>query len=604
MAYQLAVDESVGEGLRRLAAEQLDKALGHLESQTGERDEHVHEARKCLKRLRALVQLGRFALGSEVYRRENDCYRDVGLQLASMRDATVLLETLECLTATAVPRIRRDRFATVRRWLEERRQAAYGDGAADPAPPVVSQLRWARLRVDDWPAEVSGWHALEQGLTLVYDRGRNSLAQARSEPRDEHYHEWRKWAKYLWYHTQLLAATWPPVAAAVAGELDELGEVLGQDHDLSVLRHAVEHELSRPIRAVTLQALLALIEARQHELRQRARGIGARVYTERPRSFARRQRGYWQAWRERREPEPEMAAEEKAGEGGERMEPIQIADFACHTGEGPLWHRQEKRLYWVDIPAGRLFRHDPETGRSSICYQGEAIGGFTVQADGSLLLFMARGAVAVWREGRPLETVVPEIPAERGSRFNDVIADPEGRVYCGTMPTGEEPGRLYRLDRDGSLTVILEGVGCSNGLAFTLDHRAVYYTDSARRVIYLFDYDRASGSLTNQRVFLDTGSEEGVPDGMTVDSEGYIWSARWDGGCVVRYTPDGREERRVSLPARKVSSVTFGGRDWSRLYLTTAGGDDREHEGPGAGALFRFDPGVRGVPEFLSRVGL
>jgi D-xylonolactonase len=601
MAYQIAVDESVGEALRRIAGEQLDKGIGHLEGDAAGRDEHVHEARKCLKRLRAMVQLGRFAFGAEVYHRENDCYREVGLHLSSMRDATVLLETLDRLVAEATPRVRRDRFATVRRWLEERRRAAYESSIAEPVSPLVSQLRWARQRVDDWPVGASSWPALEQGLALVYGRGRKALTLALSEPRDEHYHEWRKWAKYLWYHTQLLAATWPPVAAAVAGELDELGEVLGQDHDLGVLRGAVQNELSRPIRAATLQALLALIAARQQELRQRARRIGVRVYAERPRGFARRQRGYWHAWREDREPEPAASAVAESKVGGE---PVLVADFACHTGEGPLWHRQERRLYWVDIPAGRLFRHDPETGRSEICHQGEPIGGFTVQADGALLLFMARGAVAIWREGRPLDTVVPEIPAELGSRFNDVIADPEGRVFCGTMPTGEKPGRLYRLDRDGALTAILDGIGCSNGLGFTPDHRGLYYTDSTRRVIYLFDYDRATGDLTDQRVFLDTGGEEGVPDGMTVDAEGHLWSARWDGGCVIRYTPDGREERRIPLPARKVSSVTFGGRDWSRLFLTTAGGDDREHEGAGAGALFCLDPGVRGVPEFLSRVGL
>lgn len=285
------------------------------------------------------------------------------------------------------------------------------------------------------------------------------------------------------------------------------------------------------------------------------------------------------------------------------MEPKLIADYACVTGEGPLWHPDEQRLYWVDIPKGRLFRYEPASGRHEQCLEGEALGGFTIQADGALLLFMARGAVKIWRAGE-LTTVIDEIPDERSTRFNDVIADPVGRVFCGTMPTAERPGRLYRLDPDGTLTKLLDGIGCSNGMGFTLDRRQMYYTDSTAREIYLFDYDQATGAITNRRVFARNAPEEGMPDGMTVDAEGYVWSARWDGGCLVRYAPDGTEERRIAFPARKVSSVTFGGPDYTDIYVTTAGGDNKAAEGWGAGALFRLNLGIRGLPEFRSRIGL
>jgi sugar lactone lactonase YvrE len=280
-----------------------------------------------------------------------------------------------------------------------------------------------------------------------------------------------------------------------------------------------------------------------------------------------------------------------------------IADYDCVTGEGPLWHAGEKRLYWVDIPKGRLFCYDPACGAHEQLLEGEAIGGFTIQADGALLLFMAHGAVRIWRGGA-LETVIEEIADERASRFNDVIADTEGRVYCGTMATPDRLGRLYRLNRDGSLVKLLDGIGCSNGMGFTPDRKGLYYTDSPARRIYLFDYDAASGDLSNQRVFVETPEGEGVPDGMTVDAEGYVWSAKWDGGCLVRYAPDGTEDCRIEFPARKVSCATFGGEDYSDLYVTTAGGGKKETEGAGAGALFRLRPGVRGVPEFCSRVGL
>ena len=286
------------------------------------------------------------------------------------------------------------------------------------------------------------------------------------------------------------------------------------------------------------------------------------------------------------------------------MEPELIADYQCVTGEGPLWHPGEQRIYWIDIPTGRMFRFDPVTGQHEQFYEGEVVGGFTIQADGSLLLFMARGAVKIWRDGQ-LTTVIAEIPDEWESRFNDVIADPAGRVFCGTMSTPERLGRLYRLDTDGTLTKLLDGVGTSNGMGFTLDRKRMYYTDTRKRDIYLFDYDQATGAITHQRVFVNTADQagEGRPDGMTVDAEGYIWSARWDGHCLVRYTPEGVEERRINFPAKKVSSLTFGGPDYGDMYVTTAGGNDKEENGPGAGALFRLRLGIKGLPEFPSRVG-
>lgn len=284
------------------------------------------------------------------------------------------------------------------------------------------------------------------------------------------------------------------------------------------------------------------------------------------------------------------------------MQPELIADYNCACGEGPLWHPTEKRVYWVDIPAGRLFRYSPETGAHEQCYQECAIGGFTVQADGRLLLFMDKGAVKLWGDDG-VETVIEGIADEYNSRFNDVIADPTGRVFCGTMASPGRLGRLYRLDLDGSLHQVLDGIGCSNGLGFTPDRTGMYYTDSPEHEIYLFDYDEATGAISNRRVFVKTQGD-GVPDGMTVDAEGYVWSARWDGSCLVRYAPDGSEDRRVDFPALKVSSVIFGGEDYTDMYVTTAGGNDKAANGPGAGALFRINLGIRGLPEFPSRIGL
>jgi D-xylonolactonase len=285
------------------------------------------------------------------------------------------------------------------------------------------------------------------------------------------------------------------------------------------------------------------------------------------------------------------------------VQPELIADYACKVGEGPLWHSDERQLYWLDIERGRMFRYDPASGQHKIVYEDVPIGGATLQVDGSLLLFMADGAIKIWRDGQ-LQTVIDQIADERGGRFNDVIADPAGRVFCGTMPIGERPGRLYLLDTTGELRVVFEKVGLPNGMGFTPDQRQMYHTDTPKRHIYRSDYDRETGALTHTQTFVVAPEDLGNPDGMTVDREGNVWSASWGGSCLVCFGPDGNEKQRIPLPASNVSSVTFGGDEYSDMYVTTAGGEDKANNGSGAGALFRFRLGVRGVPEFRSRVGL
>jgi D-xylonolactonase len=286
------------------------------------------------------------------------------------------------------------------------------------------------------------------------------------------------------------------------------------------------------------------------------------------------------------------------------MQPELIVDYKNICGENPLWHPLENKLYWVDIPKGRIFRYEPSSGKHEMCYEDIPVGGFTIQKDGSLLLFRTKGEVVLWKNGKITKTVIKEIPEEKENRFNDVIADPAGRVFCGTFSEQRKPGRLYRLDVDGSITKLLDNVGCSNGLGFTMDRKKMYYTDSRpAQSIYIFDYDQESGAVSNQRVFVKIpATEEGHPDGMTVDAEGYIWSASWDGWSLFRYYPDGRMERRVRFPAKKVSSIIFGGSDLTDMYVTTAGGDNKAENGTGAGALFRLNLGIKGIPEFFSQI--
>ena len=289
------------------------------------------------------------------------------------------------------------------------------------------------------------------------------------------------------------------------------------------------------------------------------------------------------------------------GVAGASPSPEVIADYGCICGEGPTWHPTEKKLYWVDIPRGLLFRYDPATGKHETVLTTGQIGGCTVQPDGALLLFMEKGAVKLWKDGE-LRTVIESTPGEDKTRFNDVIADPEGRVFCGTIPTEDHKGSLYRVDTDGKVRKLLEGFGCPNGMGFTPDRTGFYFIDSPTREVMLFDYDQQTGDIRNRRVFVRIPESLGVGDGMTVDAKGFVWVAVWGGSCLVRYSPGGKEDRRIYFAAKLVSSITFGGADYKDAYVTTAGGDNRKDNGPAAGTLFRVRPGVKGVPEYLSRI--
>jgi sugar lactone lactonase YvrE len=280
-----------------------------------------------------------------------------------------------------------------------------------------------------------------------------------------------------------------------------------------------------------------------------------------------------------------------------------IANYNCQIGENPLWHPIEKKVYWLDIPKGTIFRYDPQTNTHEVAHQGEVTGGFTIQEDGSLLLFSARGAVRNLKNGA-VKTIIESIPGEENNRFNDVIADPKGRVFCGTMAFSKESksGSLYRLDLDGSLTKVIEHVGTSNGMGFSEDLKTFYHTDSPTRAICAFDYDVESGNISNRRVFNLLEEGYGSPDGMTLDAEGYIWSANWNGWRLVRYDPQGKVERTIQFPVKKVSSLVFGGEDYTDIYVTTAGGDNTAENGETAGALYRVNVGIKGRPEYFSKI--
>ena len=299
MAYHLKSGESVPQGIKRIAAEQLGKAIEHLQSTAGERDEHIHQARKATKRLRALVRLVRRELGEDSYALENQYLRDAGQRLSGLRDATVLIQTLDRLVQYLGKNVPESRFGRVRQWLVRRRAEVYGQPASSEGASreVADDLKVVLGRLESWDLQRPGWGALSPGLERMYARGQSEFEAAYWLPGEEAFHDWRKRVKYLCYQTQILQHIWFPGMKPLTDELDQLGELLGQDHDLAVLRQTVINEFPRAGSTATLRALERRIDAVQSQLQLRARLVATRIYAERPRDFARRLGGYWRAWK-------------------------------------------------------------------------------------------------------------------------------------------------------------------------------------------------------------------------------------------------------------------------------------------------------------------
>lgn len=290
MAYRLSFADDVPSGVRACAREQLDGAIERLERAAADPVTAVHEARKHLKKTRALLRLVRPALGRRAYRAEDDALRDAGLALSGARDADVLVATVAALAEHAAGRLSADVFAQLREALAAEAAAARSAGGGPDLPAVVETLRAARGRVEAWPLDDADWGAVLTGLARAYVRGRAAFALACGEPEPELLHAWRKRAKDLWYQQRLLAPAWPAVIGAQAEEAHALTELLGDDHDLTVLAARLADDaapLSPAVDAVRAE-LRALVAQRSAELRAAATRLGLRVYAESPKAFARR----------------------------------------------------------------------------------------------------------------------------------------------------------------------------------------------------------------------------------------------------------------------------------------------------------------------------
>jgi sugar lactone lactonase YvrE len=277
-----------------------------------------------------------------------------------------------------------------------------------------------------------------------------------------------------------------------------------------------------------------------------------------------------------------------------------ILSIRCELGEGPIWHPEQEKLYWVDILANTIHTYHPDSKTHHSMVFPDHICAMGIRKKGGMVL-ATRKHFAFWDGASGNLEFIEEIEADKGAnRFNDGAVDRLGCFWAGTISPGEANGQLYRLNPDLTVDAMIRGVRTSNGLGWSPDNRTMYFTDSPLKTIFAYDFDPETGAISNRRPHIHTPDEPGVPDGLTVDREGCIWSARWDGYRITRYTPDGEEDRVVEMPVARPTSIAFGGPDLRELFITTAWmgySPSRIQEEPQAGDLFSVKVDVPGFPE-------
>lgn len=271
-------------------------------------------------------------------------------------------------------------------------------------------------------------------------------------------------------------------------------------------------------------------------------------------------------------------------------------------GEAPVWCPERKALYWVDIDGKAVMRFDPATDSRRTLRLDHEIGCVVPRENGGFVAGLDCG-LAFYAEdfSSPVVFSTPDEDPSR-LRFNDGKCDRFGRLWIASTDREEtEPiAALYRVDGENAVTRVVSGIIVGNGLGWSPDNSTMYFTDSGYGAIYAFDFDAAMGELSGRRVFAEVPAETGMPDGLAVDADGFVWSAHWGGWRVTRYDPEGRVDRIVDMPVPLVTSMAFGGADLLDLYVTTArlGMTETEiAEAPLSGGLFRVDAGVAGVAE-------
>lgn len=281
-----------------------------------------------------------------------------------------------------------------------------------------------------------------------------------------------------------------------------------------------------------------------------------------------------------------------------------LLEAGATLGEGACWDAEKQLLYWVDILACEVHILDPGTGKDLVWKTPYHVTLVHPTTKGDLILGTKHGIARMNPATGEFQALVDPESDLPGNRFNDGKPDPVGRLYAGSISYEglPEKANFWKIEPDLSFTKMLDHVGNSNGLAWSPDEKILYYTDTKLRRVDAFDYDRDTGSLTNRRTVVEVPQSMGGPDGMTIDSEGCLWTALWNGWGVARWNPKtGEMLQKIKAPCPYVTCPTFGGPDLEILYFTTAKkGNDRMEECPEpmAGNLFAVRPGVRGMPGY------
>lgn len=286
------------------------------------------------------------------------------------------------------------------------------------------------------------------------------------------------------------------------------------------------------------------------------------------------------------------------------MEAQLVFDAKATLGEGPFWDARKQKLYWVDIMEKKIHIHHPDTNENEFITVDHLIGTVVARESGGFIAATQHGFYEVAEDGTQTLIVDPEKELP-DNRFNDGKCDPAGRFWAGTMHLDEnEPsGSLYVLDQNLQVKKMLSNITISNGLAWTDDHKTMYYIDSPTKQVVAFDYDLSTGSISNKRVVVTIPEGEGIPDGMTIDADGNLWVAQWGGYKVSKWDPKtGKRLDEVKVPAKQVTSCVFGGKNLDELYITSArrGLDEEELTAyPHSGGVFRVKTDVKGSETFL-----
>lgn len=297
MPYRILSHESVEDGLRRTSREQIHRAIDEID---GDLDIHdtVHQVRKRCKKVRAALRLVRTELEIS-FSDENARFRDAARTLSFLRDSTALIETYHLLADRYREEKDVEAFASIRRRLEDRRSLIVEDEVDTEARIAAFRAEVEKAWVDaaDWSVKVEGFDAIRGGVEKTYRRGRKALRDAYDDPTDERFHEFRKRAKYHWYHTRLLQDIWKPVMKARRKQLKVVADLLGDDHDLAVLQQTIVDEPGRFDQRETVDRFLRLLVRHRSTLRTEARFIAERLFAEEPDVLGHRFESYWKAWR-------------------------------------------------------------------------------------------------------------------------------------------------------------------------------------------------------------------------------------------------------------------------------------------------------------------